>query len=70
MGKTRRNHIDYDSVPVYYCKRCLSLNIRVRPGLGDFCAQCGGVSIGSTSIQEHKKMMMERIKKIQNGAKE
>ena len=67
MGKDRKR---YDEVPVYYCKRCLSLDIRIRPGVGDYCAKCGGASIGSASIAEHQRLMSERISSIKDGRKD
>lgn len=48
--------IDYDDEPVYYCKRCLSLNIREIPMMDNqfCCGDCGTVDMGTTSIEEWK----------------
>lgn len=59
----------YDDEPVYYCRRCLSLNIQTRPGLGDYCAKCGGASVGVTDIASHEKMMADRIKALKGDNK-
>lgn len=44
----------YDDEPVYFCKRCLSLNIRqVRYVTDiDYCEDCGAADIGTASIEE------------------
>lgn len=54
----------YEDEPVYYCRRCLSLNIRISPGLGDYCASCGGASVGVTDMAGHGRMMAERIRRL------
>lgn len=52
----------YDDDPVYYCKRCLSLNIRSMPFVDgkDYCDDCGAVDIECTDIESWKKMYRER----------
>ena len=52
----------YDDEPVYYCKRCLSLNIRQIPMMEnqDYCEDCGTVDIGTANIEEWKKMYREK----------
>lgn len=56
--ETNRQHNDYNSEPVFYCKNCLSLKIRAVPGLGDveFCDDCNSTDIGQCSIEEWKVM--------------
>lgn len=68
MGKMERKHSGYDDEPVYFCRRCLSLNIQTSPGLGDYCAKCGGACIGVTDIDSHTRMMAERIAALKGGA--
>lgn len=53
---------DYDEDPVYYCKRCLSLNIREIPIIQnqDYCEDCGATDIGQTSIEEWNRMYKEK----------
>lgn len=50
----------YNSEPVYYCKRCLSLKVLVLEGLGDpnacYCDDCGGTDIGQTTIESWEEM--------------
>ena len=45
------------------------MNIQTRPGLGDYCAKCGGVSVGVTDIVRHEKMMADRIKALKGDIK-
>lgn len=49
---------DYDKEPVYYCKRCLSLNIRQIPMVDNqfCCGDCGTVDLGTASIEEWEEM--------------
>ncbi len=53
---------DYDDEPVYYCKRCLSLNIRQVPLMEnlDYCGECGSTEIETTSIEEWKALYKEK----------
>lgn len=39
----------YDSIPVYYCKHCLSLNIKDIAG-EVFCDECGNTNIVEDNI--------------------
>ena len=51
----------YDDEPVYFCKRCLSLNIKQMPVVKqDYCEECGSADIGSTSIEEWKEMYKKK----------
>ncbi len=63
--KDRRN--EYDDEPVYYCKRCLSLRIMTMKGCGDYCDRCGGVCVGTASIQDYERMKARRIEQINKG---
>lgn len=45
------------------------MNIQTRPGLGDYCAKCGGSSVGVTDIASHEKMMADRIKALKGDNK-
>lgn len=53
---------EYDDEPVYYCKRCLSLNIKQMPLLPDqdYCEECGATLIGQTDIETWKEKYRER----------
>lgn len=51
------NPIDdsYNDVPVYYCKSCKSLKIRIADSF-DYCDDCGSTEIGSCHINEWLNM--------------
>lgn len=53
---------EYNKVPVYYCKHCLSLKILSVPYMGDldYCDECGATDIGKASIEEWQKLYKER----------
>lgn len=52
----------YDEDPVFYCKRCLSLNIKEMPLVKDqcYCGKCGTVDIGTIDIKEWEKLYEKR----------
>ena len=52
----------YDDEPVYYCKRCLSLNIRSIPLVPDqdYCGDCGAVDVETTDIEDWKRLYKEK----------
>lgn len=46
----------YNDIPVYYCKRCLSLKV-ITVDMGDdqsfdYCDECGCTDIGETNIYD------------------
>ena len=45
---------DYNNEPVYYCRRCHSLNITVLDDL-DCCEDCGSTDVDSCHIEEWLK---------------
>ena len=53
---------DYNTVPVYYCKSCLSLGVKsVASGLDlDYCKDCGSTDIEQTHIEDWQKLYRER----------
>lgn len=56
---------DYNSEPVFYCKHCLSLNIKsVDDSLDadylDFCDECGSTEIDTTDIYTWEKMYEQK----------
>ena len=53
---------DYNNEPVYYCKHCLSLKIKVVGGY-DFCDDCGSTAITTDSIENWEKLYEERYGK-------
>lgn len=54
---------EYNKVPVSFCKRCLSLNIKVQDGEEDFCDDCGSTNILTTNIFEWERLYMEMYEK-------
>lgn len=62
---------DYNNEPVYYCKNCLSLKIKVVGGY-DFCDDCGSTHITTTHIEEWEKLYEERYgnKFLEEGEKD
>lgn len=58
----QQNRDPYDEEPVYYCKRCLSLNIRQLIGVAgmDYCEDCGAVDIGTADIEEWEELYKQK----------
>lgn len=56
---------DYNSIPVHYCKHCLSLAIKGIESTEefDYCETCGSVDIKQCSIEEWEEL----YKKAHNG---
>lgn len=54
----------YNDVPVFYCKECLSLNVRSVLASGilelDYCDDCGGTIMEETHIEKWKELYKER----------
>lgn len=50
---------DYNDEPVYYCKNCLSLRIKIVGGY-DFCDECGCTDIKTAHISDWEKLYEER----------
>lgn len=55
-------NIDYNAEPVYYCRHCLSLNIRnvLHMEELDYCEECGSTDIESTDIGTWEGLYRER----------
>jgi hypothetical protein len=53
---------EYNQIPVFYCKSCLSLKIRNIDSVedSDYCDDCGSTEIGECSIEEWETMYQER----------
>lgn len=51
---------DYNSVPVYFCKNCLSLKIRVLGEYSEYCDECGSTDIETTDIESWRKMYRDK----------
>lgn len=50
------NKEEYNSIPVHYCKDCLSLKINGEIDGCDYCENCNGTSINQCSIQEWEQL--------------
>lgn len=58
--------IEYNNIPIHYCKHCLSLNIRSvveETETVDFCDDCGATMIGVSHINTWEKMYQEKYGK-------
>ena len=57
----------YDTVPVYYCSRCLSLKILRFDDSDDpndcYCEKCGCTNIKEAPIEKWEEMYTNRYKK-------
>lgn len=49
----------YNDIPVFYCKKCLSLNIKTVIGM-DYCDDCNSTNIDHCHIEEWEKMYEEK----------
>lgn len=56
LKDTQFNEEDYNSEPVFYCKKCLSLKIMAFDESSDYCDACGSTDIGTAHIEEWKYM--------------
>lgn len=54
--------IDYNAEPVYYCKHCLSLNIKNVLYMEDldYCDKCGSTDIEKTDIDTWRELYKDR----------
>lgn len=50
---------EYNSVPVFYCKTCGSLNIKSLTDVIDYCETCGSSDIGETDIASWEQIYKE-----------
>lgn len=62
------SNVDYNAIPVFYCKHCLSLNIKtvdesIDTEYLDFCADCGSTEIEQTDIHTWEKMYEQKYGK-------
>lgn len=58
MDNPNTEHINYNDIPVFYCKNCMSLKIKtvaIDSDL-DYCDECGSTNIGQMHIDEWNKI--------------
>lgn len=62
---------EYNSLPVFYCKHCLSLKIRDVPYMedSDYCDDCSSTDIGQCNIEEWEELYKNKygFKYLSNG---
>lgn len=53
---------EYNNIPVYYCKHCLSLKIKtVMEGLDlDYCDECNSTDIAQANVEEWRDLYKKR----------
>jgi len=56
---------EYNEVPLYYCKRCLSLHILRMDEIGgiDYCVKCGGTEIGVSLLPDWEVLYEDKYGK-------
>ena len=52
------NRENYNNIPVFYCKHCLSLRVMSVPNMEelDYCDECGATDIAQTDIETWKEL--------------
>lgn len=50
-----KEHYNYNDIPVFYCKKCLSLAIKDDDDGMACCNDCGDIRIGRTTIDAWEK---------------
>ena len=53
---------EYNQIPVFYCRKCLSLKIRDVEHIdnSEYCDDCGSTDIAQASVDEWKAMYVAR----------
>ena len=56
-------HNDYNNEPVFYCKHCLSLDVRYVLDMKDseYCDDCGSTDIAECSIEEWENLYRNKF---------
>lgn len=57
------NTEDFNSDPVYYCDKCLSLAIRIINDESCYCDKCGNTNVNTTDINNWQQLYEERYNK-------
>jgi hypothetical protein len=52
--------VNYNDIPVYYCKHCLSLLVKCDAPI-DYCDNCSSTDIGCCSLEEYDAMHLKRF---------
>lgn len=58
----KTNSNEYNEEPVFYCKNCLSLKVKIVPVDSDldYCDDCGSTNIEHTNIHDWENLYKER----------
>jgi len=54
---------DYNNIPVYYCKHCMSLGVKEMIGTEGYCINCGSTDIEYVDFDEYKSLYKIRFGK-------
>lgn len=54
---------DYNSIPIVYCKNCLSLKIMILDDRTDYCDNCGCTNVEHASIEDWEKLYKKKYGK-------
>ena len=56
------NNTEYNDIPIFYCKNCLSLKIRDVEQIenSEYCDECGSTDIGTAHISEWDAMYVAK----------
>lgn len=49
----KTSKVNYNDIPVYFCRKCLSLLIKHDSMYGDYCPECGSLDIGQAHIEDY-----------------
>ena len=61
--KKELEETDYNSLPVVYCKHCLSLKVMILDDDTDYCDICGSTDTEETDILSWERLYEERYGK-------
>ena len=52
MENTKKYQLEYNDIPVHYCKKCLSLKILIFNNEVDYCGDCSSADVGVDHIDD------------------
>lgn len=59
MNNSNDSKEEYNTIPVVYCKNCMSLKIMILGGM-DYCDDCGCTDINATDIASWEEMYIKK----------
>ena len=62
MSNLQEKIKEYNEIPVFYCKKCLSLRIRhiLSMNNSEYCDECGSTYIEQTSIENWEELFKDK----------